>query len=230
MFFPEKITAIKDGDYVLEIGPGSNPHPRSDVLLERVFESVIDASAQRGNTPPLKTDKKLVFYKGERFPFNDKEFDYVICSHVLEHVDNVDFFMSELFRIASRGYLEYPTVYYEYLYNFNVHLNFLKFHNGKLLYLNKSQTNFGDFLPVQKFFYKSLECGHSKLVEDLQQYMFEGFEWYEPFEIFPANTIKDLTFKNYEISIPPKNLVVRSESLGYRFVRKIKNKLRVLFK
>ena len=105
---------------MLEIGPGGSPHPRSDVLLERRFESEPEAEAQRGYTPKLRTTKPVVYYDGGRFPFADDEFNYVICSHVLEHAQDVDFFTSELFRVASRGYIEYPTVYYEYLYNFSV--------------------------------------------------------------------------------------------------------------
>ncbi|MBL0358841.1 MAG: methyltransferase domain-containing protein [Chitinophagaceae bacterium] len=72
----------------------------------------------------LKTDKPVVTYDSEVFPFADKEFDYVVCSHVLEHVDNVDQFLSEVQRVGKRGYLEFPTVYYDYLYNFLYTHNF----------------------------------------------------------------------------------------------------------
>ena len=43
-------------------------------------------------------------------PFKDKEFDFVIASHVLEHVEDVNFFINELQRISSRGYIELPTI------------------------------------------------------------------------------------------------------------------------
>ena len=45
----------------------------------------------------------------ERLPFNDKEFDYVICSHVLEHVNDPVFLKNEIERIGKSGYLELPT-------------------------------------------------------------------------------------------------------------------------
>ena len=36
-------------------------------------------------------------------PFEDNSFDFFICSHVLEHVENDDLAISELFRITKKG-------------------------------------------------------------------------------------------------------------------------------
>ena len=47
---------------------------------------------------------------GENLPFKDKEFDYVICNQVLEHVENPEKFISEQCRVASRGYMETPSL------------------------------------------------------------------------------------------------------------------------
>ena len=57
------------------------------------------------------------FYKGKKFirinekklPFKDKEFDFVITSHVIEHVDDLDFFIKEIERISDQGYIELPS-------------------------------------------------------------------------------------------------------------------------
>ena len=57
------------------------------------------------------------FYEGKNFikidekklPFDDKEFDFVIASHVIEHVEDFEFFIKELERISSRGYIELPS-------------------------------------------------------------------------------------------------------------------------
>ena len=177
MFFPERITQIAAGDRVLEVGPGSDPHPRSDVLLEKVFDTEDEKAAQRGHTPDLPVGKNVVTYAGGRFPFEDHAFDYVICSHVLEHVEDVPHFISELTRVARRGYLEYPTVYYDYIYNFRVHRNFLHHHGGVLRWMGKADSPLAEFLPVQKFFYESLVAGHDEIIKALKQQFFEGFEW-----------------------------------------------------
>lgn len=36
-------------------------------------------------------------------PFNESSFDLFICSHVLEHVENDDLAISELFRITKKA-------------------------------------------------------------------------------------------------------------------------------
>tara|TARA_Y100001970_G_C14126429_1_gene799185 strand:- start:533 stop:1147 length:615 start_codon:yes stop_codon:yes gene_type:complete len=54
-------------------------------------------------------DKKFIKIGGKKLPFKDKEFDFVIASHVIEHVEEFDFFLKELERISSKGYIELPT-------------------------------------------------------------------------------------------------------------------------
>mgnify|MGYP006095687443 FL=1 len=56
--------------------------------------------------------KNLKFTKifpNQKLPFKDKEFDYVILSHVLEHVPNLIEFVQEVERISKAGYIELPT-------------------------------------------------------------------------------------------------------------------------
>jgi len=191
MFFPERIRQIAKTDRVLEIGPGGSPHPRSDFLLERTFTED-EALRQRGGVAGLAMTKALVHYDGGRFPFDDQAFDYVICSHVIEHVDDVEGFCAELFRVAKRGYLEYPTIYYEYLYNFSVHKQLVNYDTGELRYLPKSDTGLQRFQPVHDLLYRSLELGYSDLVEDLKDAMFQGFEWNAPFTVRRATDIGEL--------------------------------------
>jgi SAM-dependent methyltransferase len=46
----------------------------------------------------------------KKLPFKDGEFDFVIASHVMEHVDDIEFFISELERVSKQGYIELPTM------------------------------------------------------------------------------------------------------------------------
>ena len=50
-----------------------------------------------------------VYGSNKKLPFNDKEFDYVICAHVIEHVNDPIFFKKEIERIGKSGYIELPT-------------------------------------------------------------------------------------------------------------------------
>jgi SAM-dependent methyltransferase len=194
MFFKDRIKNIKPSDRVLEIGPGADPYFRSDVLLEKKFGTQEEYASQFGNTHKLQTDKPVIFYDGDAFPFADKEFDYVICSHVLEHVENVELFLSEVFRVARKGYFEYPLIYYDYLYNFDVHVNYLKFDEGFLKYMKKSDSPLSEFKPIQEFFYQSLNKGYDQIVRDLLYFFMEGYEWEQPFIVKQVTTIKEICF------------------------------------
>ena len=54
-------------------------------------------------------NKNFVKLDGNKLPFEDNHFDFVIASHVLEHVKDYKFFINELERVSSKGYIELPT-------------------------------------------------------------------------------------------------------------------------
>ncbi|MFQ6044045.1 MAG: class I SAM-dependent methyltransferase, partial [Candidatus Poribacteria bacterium] len=91
---------IDPADFVLEIGSGHDPKTRSDVLCDKF----IDDDIQRGGK--IITDRPIVAADGQYLPFADKSFDYIICSHILEHVENPALLLNELMRVGYRGYIE----------------------------------------------------------------------------------------------------------------------------
>ena len=54
-------------------------------------------------------DKKFIRITDKKLPFRDNEFDFVITSHVIEHVNDFQFFIKEIERISKQGYIELPT-------------------------------------------------------------------------------------------------------------------------
>jgi len=82
---------------ILDIGCGYKAHKNATVIAD-----IKDFSNFYKN-------KKFVQIKEKKLPFKDKEFDFVIASHVIEHVDDFEFFIKELGRISSKGYIELPT-------------------------------------------------------------------------------------------------------------------------
>ena len=82
---------------VLDIGCGYGAHEKASVICD-----VQDLSKFYEN-------KNFIKLESEILPFKDKEFDFVIASHVLEHVKEVDIFIKELERVSSKGYVEVPT-------------------------------------------------------------------------------------------------------------------------
>ena len=82
---------------ILDIGCGYTAHENASVICD-----VQDLSNFYKNKKFIKLDSKTL-------PFKDKEFDFVIASHVIEHVEDVCFFIKELERISTKGYIELPT-------------------------------------------------------------------------------------------------------------------------
>ena len=179
MFFPERIKNITPSDKVLEVGPGVAPYQRSDVLLDKSFDEH-DAYEQRGGQVQIHYTKPLCYYDGKTFPFKDREFDYVICGQVLEHIPVQDLhqFLSELQRVAPKGYIETPRVFYEYLFNFYVHEWVLNYRDRELLLMPKEELHFSN---INDAYYLMFKHGFSKtqnsLISDFIDFFMLGFEW-----------------------------------------------------
>lgn len=217
MYFPERITRIRPGDRVLEIGPGACPHPRSDVLLEKNFGNEEEHARQCGGTPVALTDGRTVYYDGGEFPFPDDAFDYVICSHVIEHVPDVEFFCAEMFRVARTGYLEFPLIYYDYVFDIPEHLNLCMLRDGVFFHAEKASVLPASLKPVQALWYSALVSGYTSTVSDLAPHLFQGFEWSVPFGVRKTARIEDLVFVQRDIQPKPP-----FPSLLERIQRKIK--------
>lgn len=93
---------------VLELGPGHNPWFRSNVLCERYLTDNTERSGKlaRDGRPLIQGDAC-------RLPFADKSFDFVFCSHVMEHMEDVTAFIAEIQRVGKAGYLETPNYIFE---------------------------------------------------------------------------------------------------------------------
>ena len=116
---------------VLDIGCGFTAHEKANVVCD-----VQDLSN-------FYKDKKFVKLNDKKLPFSDKEFDFVIASHVIEHVEDVRFFIKELERVSFKGYIELPTPLEDNLVfeNKNDHIWHLEFNDieNKLLIKKKIQ-------------------------------------------------------------------------------------------
>ena len=55
-------------------------------------------------------NKDFVLIESKNLPFEDNQFDFIYASHVIEHVDDVSYFIKELQRISKQGYIELPSM------------------------------------------------------------------------------------------------------------------------
>jgi SAM-dependent methyltransferase len=196
MFFQELIKSIQLSDRVLEIGPGATPHPRANEFLEYRFENNDLTINQRGSIvlPPDFGGRKVTYYNGDIFPYPDKYFDYVIASHVIEHVPNPKKFLQEIFRVGGgRGYLEFPLPTYDYLYDFDVHLNFIWQESiGKsLFYLKKENTSIGHYSTITSELRRSFGLGWDDLIRNNLRHFFFGFEFDKCFDVIEVDDLKN---------------------------------------
>ena len=82
---------------VLDIGCGYRPHKNATII------------ADKQDFSEFYKNKNFVKINEKKLPFKDKEFDYVIASHVIEHVEDFEFFIKELERVSKKGYIELPS-------------------------------------------------------------------------------------------------------------------------
>lgn len=115
-------------DLVLDVGSGQNPNLRADVLCDYF---VTDHSERACGGVPV-VDRPLVVADAERLPFRDGAFDFVVCSHLLEHVRRPERLLSELTRVARRGYIETPHRVHEQLYGNPFHKWLVSLDDGGL--------------------------------------------------------------------------------------------------
>lgn len=107
--------AIGAGESVLDIGSGNHPFS----LATHLADLKPDDNFDRGGTELVRDERPFFTINIEAMPFQDKEFDFVYCSHVLEHVDDPIAACREIMRIGKRGYIETPTRASDMLYNFS---------------------------------------------------------------------------------------------------------------
>jgi len=144
---------IKMSDRVLEIGPGAYPFWRSDCLAD-VFDETSDVDLTQFGGAELNTKGKPLFrIVNGILPFKDKSFDYIICSHVFEHVPIIDLpkLVSEIMRVGKKAYIEFPRPLYDYVYNFDVHLNLLDIVDGTIVCLDKQKTQLSKLKEFQTY-------------------------------------------------------------------------------
>lgn len=101
--------SIAPGEKVLDLGSGHHPFPFATHLSDI---SVTDGSIGR-NGARFENPRNLPVqeFPAEAIPFGDGEFDFLYCSHVLEHSPDPAKACAEIVRVARRGYIETPTAH-----------------------------------------------------------------------------------------------------------------------
>lgn len=104
---------IRDDELVLDVGSGGWPFKRANHLADKYPEQTTHRTEAiaRDERPFHQVDL-------QKLPFPDKKYDFVFCSHVLEHLDDPGRAIRELTRVGKRGYIEVPTRVSDVMFNF----------------------------------------------------------------------------------------------------------------
>ncbi len=162
---------------ILDIGCGYTASDYANVICD-----VQDLSNYYKDRNFIKLENKIL-------PFKDDEFDFVIASHVMEHVEDVELFIAELERISKKGYIELPTKLEDNLVfeNKKDHIWHMEFDdiNFKLLISKKIQflepiltvsaiqklrKNFKDSFVLELYWEDKIDFGFKDSKEEIEKY------------------------------------------------------------
>jgi len=155
-------------------------------------------------------EKKFIKIDGKNLPFKDKEFDFVIASHVIEHIEDFEFFIKELERISTKGYIELPTRFSDNLVfeNKNDHIWWFKYDDiNNLIIASKRNQLIDPFITVSM----------AKIFEN----------------IFRESFVIELVWEkdiNYKIDDSIRNNDFKKISFFKILKKYLSNKIRILFK
>jgi len=113
---------LKPTDQVLDVGAWACPFNRAQWVLDaqpfetRGFYRTFGGKPSQGGDQEWFTKDTWIqrdMCDRTPWPFSDRQFDVVICSHTLEDVRDPLWVCTEMIRVGKRGYIEVPSRAYE---------------------------------------------------------------------------------------------------------------------
>jgi len=157
------LSILKNTDLVLDIGGWDKPFNRANYVLDIHPFKTRGFHGSHGGNKEFFNEKRWIIHdvcSKEKLPFKDKQFDFVICSQILEDIRDPIWLCSEIIRIGKAGYIEIPSMkielskgimnkkyagYYHHRWLIEIKKNTLKFrfkphfiHNDRRFYFPKN--------------------------------------------------------------------------------------------
>ena len=224
------------GAKILDVGGSSGPYKRATHIIDYVpFEEVQYHQAKWDGEVCFSwaTYTQWDICDRKPFPFKDKEFDFTICSHVLEDIRDPLWVCSELIRISKAWYIETPSRVYELTFGIEAkNLAWASHHRWIVEDID------GELSFTFKNFYahkKSVNSKNKPLTEEnkiVQFFWKDSFKfyenwlgsWWEMFSYFQKRKLNEKEVKRFFRIISPKNVIYSWISYFYHtnvFVKKI---------
>jgi SAM-dependent methyltransferase len=159
---------------VLDVGSGDKPHWRADVLLDRYVDD--DHGGQRSSGGDVRVSRPLFDADAADMPFADGVFDYVVCSHVLEHVPDPAAVIREITRVGRAGYIEVPDVSSAKILDFPSHLWWCRRKGDTLVFTAKKARAFDPDI-ARYIEHSGIEKRLEKLLDEVLEYRIIALHW-----------------------------------------------------
>lgn len=184
------INKLKSSDKVLDIGAWERPFNRANWVLDVMpYET-----RKKHNSFPLKMSEYFSKRTWKRYdisnklPFKDKEFDFVICGHVLEDIKDPVNLCNEIMRIGKAGYFEFPNRAYETQTSVDPYVNSQKYigycHHRWFIQINRNSLY---FVP-KNYAHNAVSVIRCNKIHK----QFDGFFWHDRF------LAKEFFFSSFE--------------------------------
>jgi SAM-dependent methyltransferase len=170
---------IAPNDLVLDIGAGGWPFKRANHLADKFPDKTTHRveTMVRDERPFFEVDLESLF-------FGDQAYDFVFCSHVLEHLDKPGQAMRELMRVGRRGYIEVPTRLSDAMFNFTRLPNHHRWHGmvlGDTLVL--VEWNDWERRDLGNHFFDALHSPYKNAFQDFfernRDLFFASYHWHD---------------------------------------------------
>lgn len=134
----EEILKNISGKKVLEVGCGRGLLADKMAQSHEVIASDIVIDKHLPQKYPRVTFKKADI---EKLPFKDNEFDTIVSTHTLEHVQNIFHAISELRRVAKKRIILVVPKQRPYKFTFDLHIHFFPYpHSLQAIMGNKNKS------------------------------------------------------------------------------------------
>ena len=98
---------IKPNDRVLDVGGSMNQH--RGMAVDTLVDAIRPEESKHYKSKLLAKNFVRLDLDVDKFPFKDNEFDFCLCTHTLEDLPYPFLAISEMSRVAKRGYISTPS-------------------------------------------------------------------------------------------------------------------------
>ena len=158
---------------ILDVGCGNNPLKEATHYCDAYLDN--QSRGEDLNKEVIGNKDFRVANLDEGLPYENKEFDWVHCSHVLEHVKDPIKACHELIRVSKAGYIETPTHLWEIMFGRKYHSWIVSKSENGLVFTKKTETNcppntiqgdwfFANSLEFRKMFERNVDLFYVRLL------------------------------------------------------------------